>query len=205
MKNYRVMGIVFVILLVCMGGSLKANMIVNGGFDTDMSGWTIPLGTAGHLDGTESNPSPDGPSVYLNYTTWLSTDPAEPLVAGQTYEVSFLARILGSAGEINAVDETLYAHVNSNVNGVVAPYTVHFTSTWEEYSFQFTPTSAEAVGNYSLAFLNCAAEAGYGTGGTGYAQFGIDSVSLNAVPEPSTILLLLGGLLSTLLIRRRYR
>jgi hypothetical protein len=95
--------------------------------------------------------------------------------------------------------------VNSNTNGVIAPYTTHLTSTWQPYSFQFTPTATEASGNYDLGFLDCAGNAGYGTDDTGWCQFGIDSVSLTAVPEPSVALLSFTAVLGLLAYAWRKR
>lgn len=198
MKSYSLMGFVAMLLLASMIGSARADLIVNGSFDNGMTGWTVPVGSAGPLDGTEPNPSPDGPSAYVNLITWLVNTPTAPLVAGQTYQVSFLARVLGAAGATNEADETIYTHVNSDANGVLAPYTVHLTNTWQRYSYQFTPTLPEAGGGYSVAFLNSAIYAGFGTGAGGWAQFGLDSVSLTAVPEPATCVLAICGVFGLL-------
>lgn len=155
MKSYRMAGIALAVSLACLGSVAQAdaiNLITNGDFTTNMTGWEVPCGGAGRLDATQTSPLPDGPCVYMNLVTWLQTKPTASLAVGQTYEVSFLARILGSAGTPNAVDATLYAHVNSTTNGVIAPYTALLTSDWQRYSYQFTPLVAEVGGGYGVAF-----------------------------------------------------
>ncbi len=213
MKSYKAIGIVFVALFVCLATTVQAdtiNLVTNGDFDTDLSGWGVYGGSAGRFEGAETYPNSNGASAYINgdVGTWLQTKPSAPLVAGQTYEVSFFARILGTAGETNDVDKTIYAHVNSDVNGVLVPYTALLTNTWERHSFQFTPTVAEAGDGYGVAFLNNAANAGYGEdipGVLNWAQFGIDAVSLTAVPEPSAVLLAMFGVFGLLAYAWRKR
>ena len=97
----------------------------------------------------------------------------------------------------------MLAHVyNADTSTELGAISPVLTATWQEYSFQFTPTAA--VTNYSVAFLNSKQ---FVNGNPPYVSFGIDSVSLTAVstPEPSALVLLGAGLLSLLAYAWRKR
>ena len=140
---------------------------------------------------------------------WFYQPKTTSLVAGQTYKFSFLAALLDTNN--NTLDETLAAHVADSKGNPYGYVVTHLTSTWTEYSVQFTPTAAN-VGNYGIAFLNSAAaypvELG-GGGGVGGSDascvFGIDRVSLTAVPEPSMITMCVAGLFGLLAYAWRKR
>jgi hypothetical protein len=188
MKSYRVVGIVVAAVLVSVIGTAHAEMVTNGSFTDGMSSWEVYGGAGPAAD------SPDGACAYINLNTWLQAKPAAPLVAGQNYAVSFVAKVLGSAGAINDMDKTLFVHVNSDAQPSFARYTPLLTNEWQLYSFQFTPALPETGGSYGLGFLNCAGNI-FGGDDAGWAQFGIDNVSMTPVPEPSTLMLALAGLL----------
>ena len=213
MKSYRMTGIVVAVSLASLIGVVQAdtaNLVTNGDFTTDMTGWGVYGGAADRFTGAGAYPSAEGASAWVNgnIATWLQTKPTASLVAGQTYEVSFVARVLGAAGETNDVDKTLYTHVNDDVNGPIQHLTVLLTDTWTKYSYQFTPGTTVAGGGYGVGFLNCAGavtDHPYGADAVGWAQFGIDNVSLHTIPEPSTLALSLAGLLGLLAYAWRKR
>lgn len=200
MKSYRMVAIVLAVSLACLASTVQAdttNLVVNGDFTMDTAGWS---GNGVWNSGTDG--SPDGASIRQTGAAWFYQQNTTPLVAGQTYKLSFLAALLSTNG--NVLDETLVAHVSDpsgNPYGYVLP---RLTSTWTQYSFQFTPTASN-VGTYGVAFLNSAAlyptefGGGGGTGGAGQScLYGIDSVSLTAVPEPTTALCLFSGIIGLL-------
>ena len=60
MKCFRLVRGVLVVSLVCLAGTVRADLIANGDFNTDTSGWTSYGATIGWVDGTEANHSPGG-------------------------------------------------------------------------------------------------------------------------------------------------
>ena len=78
-------------------------------------------------------------------------------------------------------------------------------SDWQLCSATFTATRADVGKTYQPEFL---ASLGAWTGhsnGVGTCYFGIDSVSLSVVPEPSTLVLLAAGLFGLLAYAWRKR
>lgn len=97
MKSYRVMGIVFVASLVCLAGLAQAdtaNWVVNGDFSAGVDGWqTQNIWTA-------DNSSPDGKNTKGTGYAWLYQPgiSSASLVAGQTYQLSFLGKLMADDG-----------------------------------------------------------------------------------------------------------
>jgi hypothetical protein len=216
MKSYRAIGMVIVASLACVVGSAQADMLANGNFDTGILGWTSYGAEIGRNDGTEANHSPDGANLWLRQG-WLVGDSATPLVSlveGQTYKFSFLAALLWdttSGGTTVADIEHRTLHADLQVkNGSYVEINQELTQAntpadWRECSVTFTATSADVGKTYAAEFL-----ASYGawtghTNGTGDCYFGIDSVRLSAVPEPTTSALLATGLLGLMAYAWRKR
>jgi hypothetical protein len=194
MKSYRILGIVLAASLACLIGVAQAdttNLVSNGEFDTGISDWHDWNGKVTPLN-AETSTSPNGASVSFGNNAWFSTNPATALVAGQTYELSLYGTVLSAGAGANDVDKTLYAKVALGSTNYVE-FTPTLTSDWKRYSIQFTPTSA--CSGYELALLNSIANEGNRGGGVAACVFGIDSVSLSAVPEPSAITLMACGVL----------
>ena len=180
MKSYKAVPSVFVVMFfACLLGTAQAasiNLITNGDFTNNDTGWLHAGGSSGWHNGTEANPSPGGASEYTVGGSWLYQLPSVPLAAGQTYKLSFLAALL--AGNGVPADETLLAQVhNGSPEQVYGSVTPRLTSTWQQYSFEFTPTAAAS--SYDVGLFNPSVN----------CTFGFDSVSLTAVPEPSTLVL----------------
>jgi hypothetical protein len=191
---------VCVCLAICSGvigcaGMATADLVPNGGFDTDLSGWLQAgpgEGGWGWYD-TPASGSPDGPgTVFLGagdcwlYQPGCTTPPA--FVAGQAYELSFLA-----SGSGASVGTTLHADLTTG-SGLHSTY-VTLADHYQQYSLPFTATVADVGQPFQPAFL-----------GVGGLILGVDSVRLNAVaPEPSALVLGIAGLLGLLAYAWRKR
>jgi hypothetical protein len=188
MKSYRVIGCVLVASLVCVIGTVQADLVPNGGFTTEaeLQGWK----TTGGVTWTTTDGSPDGPSAHMEGNTWLYQPGVSTpsLVEGETYQLSFLATAISGS------DATLRAGV-SCTSGEYTTYTA-LTNTWQQYSMTFTAKAADVGTSFQPEFL-CAAG----------STFGIDSVSLSAVatPEPSAVVLCATGIIGLLAYAWRKR
>lgn len=204
MKRYRMMGLVLALSFVCLAGAAQAdpvNLVANGDFTTDIVGWNATAGTGSWNSGTDG--SPDGPSAELGGPSWFLNRPTTSLVAGQTYKVSFLAVLLTDDG--NTVDETLFAAVGDDTT-IYASFTPKLTSTWTRYSYEVSVPAGLAGGTYNVAFLNSLANWAGQTGGAGsQCKYGLDSVSLTAIPEPATVGMTITGILGLLAYAWRKR
>lgn len=96
------------------------------------------------------------------------------LLAGQNYELTF-----DLAGSQRGSNETVYV----TFGDTLANYTLNSGDGFSNYSVTFNPTSD---GIYSMIFQNA--------GGDNVGAI-LDNVSVSPVPEPSTIAMLLIGLL----------
>jgi hypothetical protein len=202
------LGVVLAMSLVCVVGTGRAdttNLIPNGDFTIDASGWTWTGGTGSWLDATVST-SPDGPSASLDGHQWFyrpTANTTPPLIEGQAYRASFLGKLLVDDGNLG--DARLY--METKHGGVSHGFVPTLDGTWRTYSYEFTATAADAANSYAVGFLSgISLESGFEyAGATGGSTFGIDSVALRAVPEPTTIVLLGTGLLGLLAYAWRKR
>jgi hypothetical protein len=126
-------------------------------------------------------------------TSWVSQNVT--LAAGQ-YQLSFAASWwLPSALAVNPIYASL-GGVNFSFNGSTNAFSP--TQGYSTYiSDVFTVTTAGAFDTYELKIAANNPLGGY-SGGTA-----VDDVALSVVPEPSTYALVLGGIATLLLIRRR--
>jgi len=195
------------ILVLCLVGSVSAQIVTNGDFEADGEAWgTIPAGWTADFNAFGQ--------VWLPYTGVASLHPGGggavggvyqdlTTVVGQAYDVSMWIQnfdyyaapggqvkiLAGSVGTDtytfeNAVDiSTIY----STTGLVDKNFLTTEDGSWSQVSFQFTATDTTTrFGIYSNPIEPISID--------------VDDVIVTAVPEPATMVLLgLGGVL----IRRR--
>ena len=178
-------GIFAALLLSCLPQCAMAqgNLVVNGGFDTDASGWTLTNGAFYYSHGSHGNPA--GSVALINSLSTVSQE-VNGLISGQYYVIS--GDYEGGGGEKNTITNGF----GVALDGVYLFETNAPTlSSWYNFSFDYTASSASVLLSLS-APIN----------GTGYGYY-IDNISIQAVPEPSIVALTAVGGASLLYFRRR--
>ena len=198
--------------------ALSADLITNGSFETgNFAGWT--LGNVGGgtapvvIHYNQSGNYPVGafgeaipaPAAGGNFAAYFSSDTANPdtlkqsvnVVAGQTYSLSF-DYYVPQNGYNNPFDATLSFLVGGSQAGDIlqagSPSGTPVQS-WKSFSTLYTANTTGAV---DLAFQF------RGLGVTA-ADFAVDKISMNAVPEPTTwAMMILGmGIVGSSMRRRK--
>jgi hypothetical protein len=176
---------VLTLLLLPHLATAQGNLVVNGGFDTDISGWILTNGAS--YNSLFGNPV-GSVALYNPGSTDASTASQEinSLTPGILYAVS------GDymRGAISGVTDSGFGVA---LDGVYLFETTALTNyNWYNFIFDYTATSTSAL--LSLSTL-------IGEKGNGYT---IDNIAMYAVPEPSSLCLIgLGGILSAMLFRKR--
>jgi hypothetical protein len=161
----------------------QGNLVYNGGFETDASGWT-----ADNISGGYTTPGDNSAGCYFLYdfNSAIPTISQEinDLTPGQLYLVSGNYK---SGGKNFAADS-----FGTAINNVFLFLTNSPSDyNWYSFSFDYTATSTSALLSLS-AQLN----------DTGYAYY-IDNISMEAVPEPGNLSLMgIGGIVGTLFWKR---
>jgi hypothetical protein len=144
----------------------QGNLVVNGGFDTSATGWTL---FGGYYDSKYGDPAGD---VELLGGTASQT--INGLIAGATYIVS--GNYQGTVGVFSTGPNFAVT-----MNGAVIFETISSgNNNWDYFSVPYTASSANAV--LSLGVLDEAIE-----------SYGIDNISMQAIPEPSALALITLG------------
>jgi PEP-CTERM motif len=156
----------------------QGNMVVNGGFDTDASGWILTNGA--YWDSKFGNPAP---SIGLLGHTAAVAQTINNLVLGTTYVVS---------GDYQVINTTINPSFGVAINDIyLFEITPQTTRSWINFSFFYTATSSSV--NLSLSQINNSG-----------LEYDIDNIAMYAVPEPSSFCLIgVGGVMGIFLFRQR--
>jgi hypothetical protein len=184
-----IVGILTNLLLSCFIQSVAArgNLVVNGGFDTDTSGWTLTNGAVyqplfGNPAGSIDLPIANPPSSYGTVSQEISS-----LTPGQFYTVS--GDYYRGGGVKNPPNSFAFgvAFDGSFVLQINAPT----SPGWYSFSFNWQATSIN-----TLLSLSAPLNETY--------DFSIDNIAMYAVPEPNSLCLMgVGGMMSALFFRHR--
>jgi hypothetical protein len=161
----------------------QGNLVVNGGFDTDASGWIATyIGANGGYQPSKGDP---GGFFFLDNTPSPSTYPTisqtiNGLIPTDSYVVSGNYAYSDNYGSGSSTDPSF----GVAINGIfLFEATIPTNADWQNFSFLYTATSASAVLSLSSQ-----------VNGTTISYL-IDNISMYAVPEPGILSLLgLGGL-----------
>jgi hypothetical protein len=167
----------------------QGNLVINGAFDTDASGWTITnVGSGGGYLSSFGNPPG---SVILG-------NPSLPGVPTASQEINDLTpgSLYIVSGEYRTIagKDVIDSSFGVALEGVfLFEATAPADSNWYSFNFDYTAASSSAL-------LSLAAQ----INGTD-VSYGIDNIAMYVTPEPSatSVILLGGGLL--LYVHKRYR
>lgn len=184
------------------------NLLTNGSFEGGFAGWGLSNVGGGSapqvIDYLSTTPGAFGEAVLTNAVSslssdlvgtklaYFSSDVATPdsltqtvgLVLGQTYNIGF-DYYVPLNGTNNPNDATLSFLVNNVAVGstLTAGNGSLLTKTWYNFSTQFT-ASASAPAVFEFRFVGLGITA---------ADFAIDRVYVQAVPEPATWMMIIFG------------
>lgn len=180
----------------------SAQVVTNGGFEgpiisnsccstvppDSLPGWTVTGGNVNVVNGTFNNTGTPGPNLAYEGNQYLDLvgqggtggiSQALTLTAGQTYNLSFAYSNNGFAP--NESTSASASFMIDGLSGVVA----HDTATPSNLDWQIFTGSFVADGSDILSFTNQ-------TGGPNEGIL-LDAVSVAAVPEPATWMMMLFG------------
>jgi len=190
-NTMKIAVVLSMLALFCSSASAQGNLVVNGGFDTDASGWSItninPYGFGGGYRSDFGNPA-GSVSLYNDNTSAnapTASQEIDSLTPGTTYIISgdyWSGGLMGSNSLSVALDGiTLFEE------------DVPVSSAWNTFSFDYTATSTSALLSlYTTTF------------GKAYGSY-IDNIAMYATPEPSPSWLLFLGSGILFYVRNRKR
>jgi len=170
------------------------------------SGWkfldlSFPAGTTDWAQGdqtifaAQSGSSPDS-YITANYNNAAAGGSIFNSLISPTFStevagtISFWAR---SAGDPGFVDTLNFGFLGTGF-GSFSSQLVTLTGEWTEYTISYAAQGAGSVGRLVLSYVGAADTSNY---------IGVDTVTVTAVPEPSTWLLMGLGLAGVAAVRRR--
>jgi len=166
--------------LTCISelATAQGNLVFNGSFNTDASGWT--LANLAYFDNKAGNPLP---CVDLLGLTAAATQTINNLSSGTTYVISGDYRIYGSSTN---------PCFGVSMDGVILfQDATQQPDIWQSFSIAYTAASSSAT--LSLARINAAG-----------IDCDIDNIAIYAIPEPGSLCLLgVGGMISAIFFRNR--
>jgi hypothetical protein len=157
MKTYNLLFTLAVLLLPRWSGA-QGNLIINGGFDTDASGWTTNI-SSGFFQSSKGNPG----GVFTLLGTISQT--VNGLNPGSSYLISGNYEVEGGA-----LGNTLNFTVA--IDSISLFQAAPLDHQWDDFSFSYTASSPSAV-------LSLTAD--------GANAYRIDNISMELIPEPSTL------------------
>jgi hypothetical protein len=185
-------------MLAAAGPSLGPNLVQNGSFEayslnagawtplSSLSGWKVGDNQVELRNSIAGNAIDGKNFAELDVVKNSSISQAIATIEGQWYELSF--------AYANRADSNKGANSNglgwsfAGLSGEVGKNTV---TSWTTFSTRFQGTGKVET----LSFSALGTSDGYGTS--------LDKVSVNAVPEPTSLALMAGGLLAMGLVSRR--
>lgn len=173
-----------VLALSCSSQSIMAqgNLVVNGGFDTDASGWTLTNGSG--YQSSFGNP----PGSILLSNDSINAPTASQEINSLTPETTYIVSGGYFSGGVNGNNSLSVALDGIPLFETNAP--ANFT--WNNFSFDYTAASPNALLSLSTP-----------THGKGYGLI-IDNISMQVVPEPNSFCLIgVGGVMGAMLFRNR--
>jgi hypothetical protein len=181
--------------LICLAGAAKADLIVNGNFDTDLSGWSY-VPTTGTTAGTMWDYNSDGSNpafADLHLVTYLyQGNTTHPFAEGETYTISFTASGEGATGKLlarfyDAATNTPVASLTLTRDDLGTGDPVNF----KPYSFQYVVDPSRIGHAWELDFDSA------DDGANPAVWTGVDSVhvTVSSIPEPTALILLATGLI----------
>ena len=184
----KTVGWVAALVLVCLAGGAQAELIVNGNFDTDLSGWNYTPGTSGnHTEWYNDVAGGYGGNACMGgVTTIWQANTTHPFAAGETYNISFRA---SGEGGTHGLMARFYDGTTNTMLSILELDTEDL-GTGSPVDFKL----------YSLSYVVDASRVGhtweidFDTFGAGAVWCSVDCVSVTAVPEPGTMVLLSVGL-----------
>lgn len=182
-------------LLACLGSGADAAVFMNGGFeigpdpgvftehgtgDSTITGWTVTSGTIDYIGTYWQAQGGSSRSIDLAGSSLGTIEQTFDTIAGQTYQVNFYTSRNPDGGDplrsgtvsINGTDHTFYYSASNDRSNMM----------WLLNSYTFTASGTSST-------LSFAADA---SAGCCYGP-ALDSVSVAAVPEPSTWAMMLMG------------
>jgi hypothetical protein len=188
-------------LLAAASGSVHADLITNGTFDTGTSGWTLS-GSGCQLAVFDGGGNP-GPSVWLNACGEGGSNPTlSQTVSGLTVGATYLLTFdLSGSGTDGDGGNTFGIFLDSEPTNAI--YTTEVGGAWHSLSTTFAATATSQTlffeGELDTRTVN-------GPGTVTDVDYHIDNISLDSVavatPEPAVFGLAASGLGALFLLRR---
>ena len=198
MKKLIIITLLSLPVLAIAGPVLSANLLTNGGFETDAQaagGYSIKSNLTGWTGGTYgielrdamSGTAYDGKNfIELDTTANSSISQSFTTIVGQTYQLSFA--YAARPDNLGAASDGM-SWSAGNMNDVAFGQNTNANWTMADASFVATSTTT------TLSFKAIGTSDSYGTS--------LDDVSVRAIPEPPSYALLLAGLAACGMVARR--
>ena len=179
------------LLLLPQSVAAQGNLVVNGTFESGSTGWTL---TNGAIVAWGWGGDPGVACFLISSNESPANEPTASqaingLLAGTSYIISGnyeVGKDRGGASPTNAsfgvaIDDTFLFEVAASPNG-----------RWQSFSFSYTAASSSVLLSLSSQI-----------NGTG-VEYAIDNISMEAVPEPSSLWLIgIGGIARATFLRNR--